>query len=170
MDQVCFCDHLSRENDPLVKMSAMCVDVLKYLIWNPESQYIRSNDQSKFARWVREICLLDGLRPSVIFLITASLSSQTSKDARWLEMCEFEGTSVNLLSVMKDIVLGLLLSIGFLPAGGSNASTTMSHQLSAGIHSNKRPTSNEIISASVRLCDTAYWYECAASQNAQHAS
>ena len=37
---------------------------------------------------------------------------------------------------------------------GCNTSVTVSHKLSAGIPSNLRPTSHEIISASVLLCDT----------------
>ena len=45
---------------------------------------------------------MDGLRPFKILLITASLSSKTKRDARWLELCAYGGTqsmlSVNLLS------------------------------------------------------------------------
>ena len=64
--------------------------------------------------------------------------------------------SVNLLSGMRDLVfMGLLLCVTSLPARGANTSVTMSHKLSAGSPSNLRPASNEIISASVLLCDTA---------------
>ena len=45
--------------------------------------------------------------------------------------------------------------MGLLPAGGSNTSVTMSDHLSARIHSNLRPPSHEIISASVLVCETA---------------
>ena len=45
------CDHLSRQDEPLVKVSAICLDVLTYLNWSPGSGFIRSNNQSRFTRW-----------------------------------------------------------------------------------------------------------------------
>ena len=63
--------------------------------------------------------------------------------------------SVNLWSAMSGFVfLGLVLRIGFLPASGSNTSVTMSHNVSAGIPVNLTPASNDIIYASVLLCET----------------
>ena len=43
----------------------------------------------------------------------------------------------------------------FLQAEGTNTSITMSHKLSAEIPSSLRPASDEIVFASVLLCDTA---------------
>ena len=84
--------------------------------------------------------------------------------------------SVTLLSAMSDFVfLGLLLRMGFLPATGSNTSTTVSHNLSEGVQSNLRPASKEIsFGTAVRnscllLAVPANRHECVASQNAQHA-
>ena len=153
-------DHISRENEPLVKMSANCLEVLTYLFWMSGSKFILSNNQSKFALWVREMCLMDGLRPLMIILITASLSSKTNKDACLLERWAFGGAwsilSVNLLSNMRDVVfLGLVLRTRFLSVGSCSTSVTMSHKLRAGIPSNLGPASHELISASVLLCETA---------------
>ena len=62
---------------------------------------------------------------------------------------------VILLSAMSDFVfLGLLLRMGPIPAGGPNTSVAVTRKLSAGILSDLRPASNEIISASVLLCET----------------
>ena len=40
------------------------------------SRLILSNNQSKATLWVRDTCLIVGLRPTIITLITASLSSK----------------------------------------------------------------------------------------------
>ena len=67
-----------------------------------------SNNQSSFTRCVLETCLKVGLGPFMIILITASLSSNTKKDAHGLEMCAFGGTksmlSVTLLSAVSEFV------------------------------------------------------------------
>ena len=141
-------------------MLAIYLKVLTHLIRIPASKFLKSNNQSTFTWWVREICLMDGLRPSMIILITALLSSKTKRDVRWLEMCAFERTkpmlSVILLSAMSDFVfLGLLLRMGALPAAGSNTSVIVSHQSSARMPSTLRPGSNELISALVLLCEAA---------------
>ena len=44
-------------------------------IWILESRLIRSNSQSRATLWVLETCLIVGLLPLMIILITASLSS-----------------------------------------------------------------------------------------------
>ena len=54
------CNHLSRLHKPLVKMSAICWELLAYLIWILGSMFIRSNNQSRFTLWVREMCLMVG--------------------------------------------------------------------------------------------------------------
>ena len=44
---------------------------------------VRSNSQSRATLWVLETCLIVGLLPFVIILITASLSSNTYNKASW---------------------------------------------------------------------------------------
>ena len=68
---------LSRVKFPLVRMSASWFLVCMYLIWILESRLIRSNNQSRATLWVLETCLIIGLLPLMIILITASLSSNT---------------------------------------------------------------------------------------------
>ena len=63
-----------------------------YLIWILESRLIRSNNQSRATLWVLETCLIVGLLPLMIILITASLSSNTYNKASWRADWTFEGT------------------------------------------------------------------------------
>ena len=69
--------HSSRVKFPKVKMSASWFLVSMYLIWILESRSIRSNNQSNATLWVLETCLIVGLLPFLIILITASSSSST---------------------------------------------------------------------------------------------
>ena len=69
---------LSANQDLLPATPAMLGHYL-CLIWIPRSRFIRSNHQSSFTRRVREMCLMDGLRPLKIILITTSLSSNAMK-------------------------------------------------------------------------------------------
>ena len=62
--------HSSRVKFPLVKMSANWFLVSMYLIWIFRSKLIRSNNQSSATLWVLETCLIVGLLPSMIILIT----------------------------------------------------------------------------------------------------
>ena len=73
-------------------MSASWFLVSMYLIWTLESRLIRSNNQSSATLWVLETCLIVGLLPLMIILITASLSSNTYNNASWCENWTFEGT------------------------------------------------------------------------------
>ena len=82
--------HSSRVNFPLVNMSASCFLVSMYLIWILVSKLIRSNNQSRATLWVLEPCLIVGLLPSIIILITASLSSNTNNKVSWREELAFE--------------------------------------------------------------------------------
>ena len=75
------CFHSSRVKLPLVSMSASWFLVSMYLIWILGSRLIRSNSQSSATLWVLETCLIVGLLPSIIILITASLSSNTYNKA-----------------------------------------------------------------------------------------
>ena len=82
--------HSSRVKFPLVSMSASWFLVSMYLIWILESKLIRSNNQSSATLWVLKTCLIVGLIPLMIILITASLSSNTNNKASWCEDWTFE--------------------------------------------------------------------------------
>ena len=69
------------------------------------SKLIRSNNQSRATLWVLETCLMVGLLPLRIILITASLSSNTYNKASWREHWTFEGTRSTLsksLNIPRD--------------------------------------------------------------------
>ena len=51
------------------------VFVSTYLIWILESRLILSNNQSRATLWVLDTCLIVGLQPLMIILITNSSSS-----------------------------------------------------------------------------------------------
>ena len=70
------CKHLPQKNESLVRMSAICLEISPHLIWILESRIIRENNQSRATLWVLETCLMVGLLPYMIILITASLSTQ----------------------------------------------------------------------------------------------
>ena len=57
------------------------------------SKLIRSNNQSSTTLWVLDVCLIVGLLPFMVILITASLSSNTHNKASWFENWTFEGVS-----------------------------------------------------------------------------
>ena len=58
------CVHRSRVKEPLARMSAMCLEVLTYLIWIPGSRF--SGQLGGLARWIQEIRLTVGLQPVLI--------------------------------------------------------------------------------------------------------
>ena len=72
-------------------MSASWFLVSMYLVWIFGSKLIRSNNQSSATLWVLETCLIVGLLPSMIILITSSLSSKTYNKTSWREEMTFEG-------------------------------------------------------------------------------
>ena len=81
-------------------MSASWFLVSMYLIWILGSRIIRSNNQSSATLWVLETCLIVGLLPLMIILISASLSSNTYNKASWCEDWTFEGTQSILFSAL----------------------------------------------------------------------
>ena len=158
--------HSSREKLPLVSMSAS---------WDFGSKSFLSNNQSTATLWVRDTCLIVGLRPLIIILIAASLSSKkctaalhVEKKLRlWSRRCGNLSTFwlPFFLSVMFNMCKEFLASLNpllfpnswsddFLWFDEWNASITTSHKSRAGIPSTRKPASNEIISDSVELCDT----------------
>ena len=158
--------HSSRVKFPLVRMSASWFLVSMYLIWIFESKLIRSNNQSSATLWVLETCLIGGLLPLIIILITASLSSITYNKASWCENLTFEGTQsilFNTLIIPWDRLFGPWLLSQFTTGcpGLSGVwivfprtKTIRSHKSRAGIPSNLNPASEEMISDSVELCET----------------
>ena len=70
-------DHLSREKEPLVRMSVICLLLLTYLIGilSPSLFCQTSNHDQPCGSW-----------KCVALLLVASLSSKMKRDARWLEM------------------------------------------------------------------------------------
>ena len=94
---------------PLVTTSAICLDVLLYLIWITESKLYHIQQPIQ----VNTMTSADVSHGRIsaffmIILITASLFTEANKDALGLEMCEFGRTksmlSVNLLSAMREFV------------------------------------------------------------------
>ena len=79
-----------------ISMSASWFLVSMYLIWIFGSKLIRSNNQSRATLWVLETCLIVGLLPFMIILITVSLSSNTYNKASWREDWTFEGIKSTL--------------------------------------------------------------------------
>ena len=71
------------------------------------SKLIRSNNQSRATLWVLETCLIVGLLPFMIILITASLSSNTNNKASLREEFTFEGIKSTLFRSALEIYTGL---------------------------------------------------------------
>ena len=143
-------------------MSASWFLVLLYLIWILGSKMIRSNNQSRATLWVLETCLIVGLLPFLISLITASLSSKIFNKASLREEFTFEETKSTLFrssicpwnffrvrDVDKFHRTSLLWFV--LPL---RTVTIRSHKSSANIPSILKPASKEMISDSVELCET----------------
>ena len=83
--------HSSRVDFPLVNMSASWCLVSMWRIWILGSKLILSNNQSRATLWVLDPCLIVGLLPLIIILITASLSSKTYNMAPGPECVVFDG-------------------------------------------------------------------------------
>ena len=65
--------------------------------WILGSRLILPNNQSKATLWVRDTCLIVGLLPLIIILITASVSSKIYSIAPNRENFAFDGTQSTLL-------------------------------------------------------------------------
>ena len=133
-----------------------------YLIWILGSKLILSNNQSRATLWVLETCLIVGLLPFIIILITASLSSNTYNKASWHADWTFGGTES--MSCIASILLWDLWCL-FSPFTGfpvrseireifPKTETIKSHNSRAGKPSSLNPVSREIISDSVELWET----------------
>ena len=152
---------------PLVSMPASWFLVPMYLIWILGSKLIRSNNQSRATLWVLETCLIVGLLPFIIILITASfVFKHTYNKASWCENWTFEGTRSTLSKTLitpRDWWRTWLLSqftTGLPPfyhgselyiQGLKQSDPTNREQESSF---NLNPASKEMISDSVELCET----------------
>ena len=145
--------------------------VSMYRIWILETRLIRPNNQSKATLWVLDTCLIVGLWPLIIILITASLSSKTHNKALEPE-CVFRlmerdqcWSNQDWCSWLESVFVCLTEE---LPTGfpwlshvfwfcwfGSLRNEILqslkSQRSRAGIPSMRKPASGEITSASVEL-------------------
>ena len=152
-------------------MSASWFLVSMYLIWILGSKFILSNNQSRATLWVLETCLMVGLLPFMIILITGSLSSKIYNKASWREEWTFEEIKSTLSR--SSIIPWHFFRVGSLWGAARTkfvhgfpcswllwyvfpwrTATIRSHKSSAGKPSNLNPASKEMISDSVELCDT----------------
>ena len=146
--------HSSRVKFPLVKISASWFLVSMYLIWISES---------RATLWVLETCLIVGLLPLMIILITPSLSSNTDNKASWRADWTFEGTEsmCSITSIFVWDLWRLWTSLSGCPDRSKTretfprTETIRSHNSRAGNPSNLSPVSREMISDSVELWEAA---------------
>ena len=147
---------------PFVSMSASWFLVSMHLIWILGSELILSNNRSRATLWVLETCLIVGLLPFMIILITASLSSKIYNRTSLREEFTLEEIKINIVQIF-------IFPWIFFRVGDSDGSprtwsfwfvfpwrtvTIRSRKSSAGIPSNLNPASKEMISDSVELCVT----------------
>ena len=154
-------------------MSASWFLVSMYLIWILGYKVILSNKQSRATLWVLGTCLIVGLLPFMIILITASLSSNTYNKASWREELTFEEIKSTLSKsliipwaffrfwIVWSIERTSLWFVHMSPRAWLlwfvfpwRTATIRSHKSRAGIPSNLNLASKEMISDSVELCET----------------
>ena len=153
-----------------VSMSANWFLVSTKMIWILGSKLILSNNQSSATLWVRDTCLIVGLRPLIIIMITASLSSKNVKQSAKVRKFCVRGIVIHI-EQFKIISVGgassfwcwciydWSLSRNKSPCTGwfeeeCNTSVTISQRSRAGIPSMCKPASKETHSDSVVLLDT----------------
>ena len=154
------CLYSSRVHVSLIRMSASWLQVSTYLTWIMGSRLILSNSQSRDTLWVRETCLISGLLPLTIILISASLSSTVYIRALWWESFPFVAPwSISFQYLISDVggfnlvrIVGCFshykrITTGFsVPVGDGDGCKTWIPE-SHG--------SRDITSDPVELCDTA---------------
>ena len=154
-----------------------------YLIWILVSRLIRSNNQSWATLWVLESCLIVGLLPLIIILITASLSSNTYNKASWRADWTFEGTaSVSLVTLILFVrlVVFVIITLRVSPIHLKHEKHVQEQKRLDPIIPEQANPSNlsPMLSNSVELCENwslflahpTYWNTCTTSQNAQCSS
>ena len=85
-----------------VSMSASWFLVSTYLIWTVGSKLILSNNLSSATLWVLDTCLIVGLRPLMIILITVSLSSKHIQQSFLLLRLYVWGNKINIFQVIDQ--------------------------------------------------------------------
>ena len=90
-------------------MSASWFLVSTYLIWILGSKLILSNNQSRATLWVLDTCLIVGLLPLIIILITASLSSNVEHRTKQRRL-RFRRNTINITQ-LQIVVLGWVFSL-----------------------------------------------------------
>ena len=137
-----------------------------YLIWIFGPKLIRSNNQSSATVWVLETCLIVGLLPFIIILITASLSSNTYNKSFLTRGLDIWVNGINIFHHIDHSSRLLALRVTCVTAKTSctvlswsescfqRLKTIRSHKSSAGRPSNLNPASKEMITDSVELCET----------------
>ena len=170
--------HSSRVKLPLVHKSVIWFLMSTCLIWILGSKMIPLNNQSNATRRVPDTCLMVGLLPFMIILITASLTSKMfQRDSPW-EECAFtrtwsildKSTCVVVICLGLGVIFGLaavsreLGTIEFaLSCVERKTSITTSHRSRAGKPTIRNPASKDMISDSVELwgadvsCTSNWW-------------
>ena len=159
-------------------MSASWFLVSMYLIWIVGSKLIRSHNQSSGTLWVLETCLIVGLLPLMIILITASLSSNTYNKASWCEDWRFEGTQSILFSTLVFPWDFRLVSVITGLPGLSVVWVVFPRTETIRSHKSRAPQSS-VQRDNFGFCWTVwnwslflatYWNKCTTSKNAQWSS
>ena len=83
--------------------------VSTHLTWILGSRLILSNNQSRATLWVLDTCLIVGLRPLMIIIITASLSSEMCSIAPNRANFAFDGTHATLFRLKMSCWVGTLV-------------------------------------------------------------
>ena len=96
--------HTSSEKLPIVRISTSWFLVSTYLIWILEAQVIGSKNKSRAFLWVLDTCLMKGLLPFIIILITASLFSKMYNFESSSEECMLMDVLFRFLSDRKFLV------------------------------------------------------------------
>ena len=124
-----------------------------YLIYIFESMLMRSNSESNATLRNMETCLIVGLLPFIIILITVSMSSNTYNKVFLIRRLDVWGHRINIFQHVSFALRSLTLvngdgsyrlSVVWLVF--SKTETIRSHKSKARIPSNLNPSSKEMIS------------------------
>ena len=144
-------------------MSSSWFLVSIYLIRILVSKLIVSNNHSKAALWILETCLIVGLLPLIIILITASLSSNTLQQSFLMRKLDVWGNKVNIIQNIEHSsrlhVILITVNNGFSPVFQESESCFQGLKQSEPINQVRvsiQPQScvQGMISDSVELCET----------------
>ena len=106
--------HSPRVKFPLINICASWCLVSMQRIWIFGSRLILSNSQSRATLWVLETCLIVGLRPLIIILMTASLSSKNVQLRLTLRRMWVSGYIIDIRHLIKLMSSFVSWGLGFL--------------------------------------------------------